>query len=110
VAHNSGAGQIASHQVYQYLAARYGVNIKSVRWEPGQVLGEKDWQQLKELLKGHPAKWMIWEGKPVQKTMDKLKSLGIASLVFDPSGNSPKEGDFISVMGENVRNLRKAYE
>ncbi len=101
---------IASHPAYQYFAKRYGLNVKSVHWEPDQVPGEKEWQQLKELLKGHQAKWMIWEGKPVQETKDKLKSLGVAGLVFDPCGNSPEEGDFISVMRENVRNLRKAYE
>jgi zinc transport system substrate-binding protein len=101
---------IASHPVYQYLAARYGINLKSVHWEPDQVPGEPDWKQLKELLKGHPAKWMIWEGKPAEETVDKLKSLGIAGLVFDPCGNVPIKGDFISVMRENVRNLKMAFE
>lgn len=110
VARDRSKPLIASHPVYQYFAARYGVNMKSVHWEPHQVPGEKECQQLKELLKDHQAKWMIWEGKPIQETVDKLKSLGIGSLVFDPCGNSPEQGDFISVMRENVLNLRKAYE
>ncbi|MFC1833948.1 metal ABC transporter substrate-binding protein [Thermodesulfobacteriota bacterium] len=101
---------IASHPVYQYLAARYGINVKSLHWEPDQVPGEEEWQQLKDLLKDHPARWMIWEGKPVQETLDKLKSLGIASVVFDPCSNAPSKGDFITVMRENVRNLAKAIE
>lgn len=110
VARDPSRPMIASHPVYQYLAKRYGINVKSVHWEPGQVPGAKQWQQLKDLLKGHPTKWMIWEGKPVQETVDKLKSLGIGSLVFDPCGNAPQEGDFMEVMRENVRNLRRAFE
>jgi zinc transport system substrate-binding protein len=101
---------IASHPVYQYLAARYGLNLKSVHWEPDQSPGETQWRELKELLRNHPAKCMIWEGEPMKETRDKLKSLGVESLVFHPCGNVPSKGDFIAVMRENVRNLRKAFE
>ncbi len=39
------------------------------------------------MLKAHLAKWMIWEGEQIKEPADKLKSLGIQSLVFDPCGN-----------------------
>jgi hypothetical protein len=34
-----------------------------------------------------------------------LKEKGIASAVFDPCGNRPEAGDFLSVMEANVVNL-----
>ncbi|MFC1834513.1 metal ABC transporter substrate-binding protein [Thermodesulfobacteriota bacterium] len=101
---------LASHPVYQYFAKRYGLNIRSLHWEPHQVPGEQQWQELREVLKHHPAKWMIWEGQPIKETVDKLQSLGIESLVFDPCGNVPDKGDFLTVMRENVRNLKAAFE
>ncbi|MBT8366520.1 MAG: zinc ABC transporter substrate-binding protein, partial [Deltaproteobacteria bacterium] len=60
--------------------------------------------------KQQPARWMIWEGEPVQASVDKLKTLGVGSLVFDPCSNSPDQGDFMTVMGSNVGNLRKAFQ
>ncbi|MEK6235939.1 MAG: metal ABC transporter substrate-binding protein, partial [Planctomycetales bacterium] len=34
---------LASHPVYQYFAARYGLNLQSVHWEPGEYPDEKSW-------------------------------------------------------------------
>jgi hypothetical protein len=45
--------------------------------------------------------------KTVRKT--KLESIGVESLVFDPCGNVPAQGDFLAVMRANVNNLRKAF-
>ncbi len=100
---------VGSHPVYDYLAGRYGLKIKSVHWEPDEMPGNDQWSELVVLLQDHPAKWMIWEGEPVRVTVEKLKSIGVASLVFDPCGNVPDQGNFLSVMRENVRNLQKAF-
>lgn len=103
---NSKVPLLASHPVYQYFARRYRLNIKTVMWEPDTLPDEKMWAQLEEIVKKHPAKWMIWEGTPLQKSVRKLKELGIESIVFDPCGNRPDSGDFMSVMKENVGNLK----
>ena len=100
---------IVSHPVYDYFARRYGLNIVSVHWEPDQVPREDQLREFKEILKRHPAKWMIWEGQPVQASVDDLKAFGVDSLVFDPRGNVPDQGDFMAVMRGNVENLRKAF-
>jgi zinc transport system substrate-binding protein len=42
--------------------------------------------------------------------VDKLKTLGVDSLVFDPCGNVPDQGDFMTVMRHNVDNLVKAFK
>ena len=63
---------LGSHPVYQYLARRYGLDLKSVHFEPDQVPDEKTWHELEHLLEGHAAKWMLWEGAPVEETAAKL--------------------------------------
>ena len=106
---NPATPLIVSHPVYDYFARRYGLNIVSVHWEPDQVPDNSQLTELKEILKQHPAQWMIWEGEPVQTSVDKLKTLGVGSLVFDPCSNSPDEGDFMTVMRRNTEDLRRAF-
>lgn len=105
VVHNRKIPLIASHPVYQYLSKRYGLNMKSVHWEPDGTPTETQWRELRDILKDHPAQWMIWEGKPKQTVVDQLKSMGINSVVFSPCANVPERGDFLSVMQRNVQNL-----
>jgi zinc transport system substrate-binding protein len=100
---------VASHPVYDYFGHRYGLNIRSVHWEPDEIPTQEQWGELREILKEHPAKWMIWEGKPIEATPAELKSIGIDSLVFDPGGNVPDQGDFLRVMRQNVENLKRAF-
>jgi zinc transport system substrate-binding protein len=100
---------LASHPVYDYFARRYGLNIKSVHWEPDEVPSAEQMMELQNILRDHPAKWMIWEGDPMKACVEKLKSMGINSLVFDPCGNVPGKGDFLTVMRQNTDNLRPAF-
>lgn len=109
VSKNPSQPLIGSHPVYDYFSRRYGLNMRSVHWEPDEVPSDAQWTELQGLLKEHPAKWMIWEGEPMQTSVEKLASSGIQSLVFDPCGNVPEEGDFLSVMQQNVRNLEAAF-
>ena len=38
-----------------------------------------------------------------------MKEYGIGSIVFDPCGNTPAKGDYISVMEQNFHNLQMAF-
>ena len=100
---------LASHPVYQYLAKRYGLNLQSVLWEPEVMPDDEEWQRLQSILQGHAAAWMLWEGDPLPTSADKLQALGVKSLVFDPCGNTPQQGDFLSVMQQNVARLQQAF-
>lgn len=101
---------VASHPVYQYFARRYGLHIESVMWEPDEVPTEKQWEELQYGLEGHPAKWIIWEGEPAPASVERLKSMGVSGIVFNPCGNTPESGDFMSVMRKNVENLKPAFQ
>ena len=63
VAKNPLSPLVASHPVYDYLSQRYGLNMKSVHWEPDEFPSDAHWSELRAMLKKHPAKWMIWEVK-----------------------------------------------
>jgi zinc transport system substrate-binding protein len=51
---------------------------------------------------------MIWEGPPLEATVEALRSMGIESVVFDPCGNTPDDGDFLSTMRGGLRALTSA--
>jgi len=65
------------------------------------------WQELITLLRSHPAKWMIWEGKRSSDISAKLAGLGVQSVVFDPCASTPEGGDFASVMKLNIEALKR---
>ena len=101
---------IGSHPVYDYFARRYGLNMKSVHWEPDEIPSGPQWAELQTMLAKHPAQWMIWEAAPMKESAEKLKTIGLDSLVFDPCGNIPGQGDFLSVMRQNVENLKPVFK
>ena len=100
---------VVSHPVYDYFARGYGLNTRSVHWEPDEIPTTEQMLELHNILKDHPAQWMIWEGKPIKESVERLKAIGIQSVVFDPCGNAPDQGDFMNVMRQNVENLKVAF-
>ena len=100
---------VFSHPVYQYFAKRYGLNARSVHWEPDEPPTHAMWAELKSLLAELPAKWMIWEGDPLAQTVAKLAELGVDSVTFAPCSNVPAEGDYLGVQRKNLANLARVY-
>ena len=77
-------------------------------WEPDEFPRQKEWQRFSRLLRQQPARWMLWEGRPLEKTAKKLSEIGVSVVVFAPCMNVPDDGDFLAVMQQNVENLKKA--
>jgi zinc transport system substrate-binding protein len=101
----AGKPILASHPVYQYWARRYGINLKFVLWEPEAIPVEEQITELKNILATHQAAWFVWEGEPAVESVEKLKALGLSSIVFDPSGNRPDKGSWLDVMQANVKGM-----
>ena len=99
-----------SHPVYQYLISRYGLNAVQVHWEPDEAPDGRAWDHLEEQMAAHAAHWMLWEGAPLPETISALDELGIGSLLFDPCGNTPAEGDYLTVMEANAGSLETIAE
>jgi len=95
---------VFSHPVYQYLARRYGLDGRSVHWEPHEMPSDAMWQELTTLLGSFPAKWMIWEGEPSPDIRARLVAQGIESVVFDPCAGTPD-----SVMELNTTALKTLF-
>ena len=109
VSKNQSKPLVVSHPVYDYFARGYGLNIRSVHWEPDEIPTTAQMLELQNILKDHPAQWMIWEGEPVKEAVDRLKAISMQSVVFDPCGNAPDQGDFMSVMRQNIENLKTVF-
>ena len=52
---------------------------------------------------------MPWEAEPLSATGERLRELAVSSVVFNPCGKVPTEGDWLSVMGDNARNLKVVF-
>lgn len=110
VVKNQNQVMLVSHPVYQYLARRYAMKLHSVVWEPDEFPSESQWNELEKLARTTSAKWMIWEAQPLQSSIDRLQSMGIGSVVFDPCVDRPDKGDFLSVMQKNIKWLRQIHQ
>ena len=102
-----GQPLLFSHPVYQYLISRYGLNARSVHWEPDQEPNDDQWQELQAIVDESAAQWMIWEGQATKATVGRLAELGIQSAVYAPCANRPSDGDLLSVMRLNVTTLQE---
>lgn len=98
-----------SHPVYQYFQQRFAVNSRSLHWEPEEFPGDEEWKKLAELRKGKAFNVVIWEAPPAERTEAQLKSLGVASQVFQQCSNKPVTGDFLTAMNQNAEALRAVY-
>lgn len=101
---------LASHPVYQYLADRTGLSLESLHWEPDELPDDLQWRKLETLHASHPAKWMLWEGEPLPEVVERLRTIGVECVVFNPCGNDPGDGaDFLGVMQANTAALETVF-
>jgi len=108
-AHRRQQPLLASHPVYQNFARRYQLNLKSMHWEPDEMPADDEWAKLDKLLESHAAEWMVWEAPPSDSIRQQLVDRGIHCATFLPLGNVPHKGDYLSVMNENVENLKAIF-
>lgn len=110
VAANPDKPLLASHPVYHYLEARYGLNLVSLHWEPDEMPAPAEWEALEQQLADHPAQWIIWEDDPLDTIKSRLAGLGVTSIVYNPSVQPPADGGgLLTAMRQNAENLRGAF-
>lgn len=106
-----GAPVIASHPVYQYWERAYGLVVPSLLWEPEMDLTEEAMADLRKIQDAHPgAAIFIWEGEPLPAHIEKLRSVGLTSVVVSPCANRPSSGDFLSVIKRGITSLQALAE
>ena len=99
---------LGSHPVYQYAARRYGWNLKSVHWEPDEILSEEEWRKFERLHEQFSAKIMIWEKDPLPVVAEKLRAMGIEPIAFETCASEPGQGDYLTAMNANATRLAAA--
>lgn len=104
----SGQHVVGSHPVYQYLQQAMNLNMSSVVFEPDADPSAEQWKEFDELLKENPSSLMLWEGEPTATTQKELANRNIKVVVFDPLGNQPAEGDYLSGMKKNLERLKNS--
>jgi zinc transport system substrate-binding protein len=98
-----------SHPVYEYLTRRYGLNARSLDWEPGEVPYEEQWDALVSLRAEFPANAVLWEATPLDATARRLSELGVSSFTF-ALGGSVRPSEWLEAMRRNADALRAALE
>ena len=96
-----------SHPVYQYVTRRYGLNAVSLHWEPNEMPDESQWRRLEGLIHDRGGRWMIWEDRPLEATVERLRSSGSESVVLATCANTPHEGDYLAAMQRGITELRR---
>ncbi len=97
-----------SHPVYQYLQHHYGINGRSVHWEPEQEPTTSAWIAMQQITTTHSATIMIWEDEPLTSTAQRLSDAGVASVYFHTVANKPDQGDYLSAMRANIERIASA--
>jgi len=97
-----------SHPVYQYLARRYSLEGRSLAWDPGEMPDERTWNGFVRSFEEQPARVLLSEGEPHAEVARRLSAMGIRIIVYEPAGNRPVQGDWLSTMRSNVERLAGA--
>jgi zinc transport system substrate-binding protein len=101
----SASPVLFSHPVYQYLARRYSLTGRSLHWEPAEMPDERAWNQFERSLPEPRPRVLFFEGEPHAQAAVRLSAMGIRIIVFEPVGNRPAQGDWLSAMRSNVARL-----
>jgi zinc transport system substrate-binding protein len=107
---------LASHPAYNYVARRYGWNVKNLDLDPEEVPSDETFNGIKEMLKSFPAKYLLWEAYPLKEIAERFKSeLGIDSVEFSPCELLGKEAigaglDYLTVMKQNLENIEVVFK
>ncbi len=101
-----GFNLLGSHPVYQYLSRAYKLHLHSVHFEPNELPEGHEWEEIYPLISKSKTNLMLWENTPLDNTKIKLQEYGIESIVFNPCGNMPPNGDFLSIMKDNINSLK----
>lgn len=105
---------LASHPAYNYAARRYGLDISNLDLDPGSPLDADAMHDIEHALEGASAgavRVLLWEGRPLPETVERLEREHAIRSVWVSPGEShdPAAGaDFLGVMRANLDRLEAA--
>lgn len=96
---------VFSHPVYQYFQRAYGITGPSLHLEPDEPISEQQLDELMQLQLQSSFTVCIWEDTPLASSVTALEELGITSVVVNPMGTRPQQGDFLDGLKNNLAQL-----
>ncbi len=100
---------LVSLPIYQYLARRYQLYTHNVFLAPDTDPSTINWQKIEKTALQHRAHWIIWPQAPLPMSRQHLDDIQVKSVIFSPCSMPPKQGDFITVMQQNIKNLQPIF-
>lgn len=101
----NGTPIIATHPRYQYFARAYGLDIAALEWEAGAMPDDAQWDSLQDLVARSGASVLIWEAAPPPEAIERAAGMGLSSVVFAPLATQPANGEFMSIMRDQIAAL-----
>lgn len=98
---------LAAQPVYQYFSRRYNVKIKHLMLNQDKSSDSDFWYQLNNFSKSKTIQLMLCNYQPSDQTIKKLKMMNIKIIIFISCANTPPNGNFITVMEDNISNLKR---
>ena len=99
---------LATHPRYQYFARAYGLDIAALEWDAGAMPDADQWPVLERMMAETGARVLIWEARPPEDAIVKADALGLQSVVFSPLAGLPRDGDFLTIMRDQIADLAAA--
>ncbi len=105
---------LCSHPAYNYIARRYGWQIRSLHLDPQAMPDAKALAEIKQASIDLPAQYLLWEVAPADGIADTIRqATGVRSIVFSPcetlADDALQRGDdYLSVMRANIAALEQA--
>ena len=107
---------LTSHPAYNYIARRYGWNIKNLNLDPEEMPNSEQFAEIKHIMEEFPAKYILWESYPTEEIATRFRNeLGLESIEFSPCELLSREDqatgiDYLKVMKQNIENVRPIFE
>ena len=107
---------VVSHAAFAYLARRYNVRMIPIAISPNEEPSLKQIGQLVKIVRRKKIKYVFFETLASPKTAETIaEEAGVKTLVLNPieglTSEEAKRGEnYISIMQENLHNLRLALE
>jgi len=110
---------LANHPAYAYLARRYGLSVEVIDVDPEIEPTDLQWKTIETRLAGlvrsddDVAVIMLFESAPVPAIAQRLSTLKVRVVEFDPcesapSGDSASPATYLTVMNSNIDRLSAA--
>lgn len=113
--HVAGKQLLANHPAWNYVARRYGWDVKSFHLDPEEEPDVETLEEIRAFLREHPASYMLWEAEPSEEVRKVFEGdLGLKTIVYPPAeavepAAAKKGQNYLTIMQANVERLERIF-